>query len=149
MSRVQVYLPEDLHDELKRRGLPASELLQVALRAEVERLDALEKTEAYLAELETEIGEPGARLQSQGCRANRSASWLAQSRQGRSKHPNDCANAAHSLVQAACRRNIRAQTDGVEIPASVDLTRPTLAALDELGKSGTNQQIDARPSSLR
>ena len=71
MPRVQVYLPEDLHDELKRRGLPASELLQVALRAEVERLDALEETEAYLAELETEIGEPGARLQSQAAAIGR------------------------------------------------------------------------------
>ena len=37
MPRVQVYLPDDLYDELKRRNLPASELLQVAVRTEVER----------------------------------------------------------------------------------------------------------------
>lgn len=66
MPRVQVYLPDDLHAELKRRGLPASELLQVALRAEVERQDALAETERYLAELEEEVGVPGARLRTQG-----------------------------------------------------------------------------------
>ena len=37
-----------------------------------------------------------------------------------------------------------AETDGVEIPTYVDLMRPTLAALDELGGSGTNEQIDER-----
>ncbi len=58
MPRVQVYLPEDLHDELKQRGLPASELLQIALRAELERQDALDETERYLAELSDEVGEP-------------------------------------------------------------------------------------------
>lgn len=65
MPRVQVYLPEDLYDELKSRGLPASELLQVALRAEVERQDALDATAQYLSELEAEVGEPGARLRNQ------------------------------------------------------------------------------------
>lgn len=61
MPRVQVYLPEDLYNELKQRGLPASELLQVAVRAEVDRQDALTETERYLDELEAEIGEPSAR----------------------------------------------------------------------------------------
>ena len=40
MPRLQGYLPDDLHDELKKRGPPASELLQIALRAELERQDA-------------------------------------------------------------------------------------------------------------
>ena len=61
MPRVQVYLPADLHDELKRRGLPASELLQIALRAELERQDALDETLTYLDELAAEVGEPTAR----------------------------------------------------------------------------------------
>jgi post-segregation antitoxin (ccd killing protein) len=61
MPRLQVYLPDDLHDELKRRGLPASELLQIALRAELERQDALDATETYLDELAAEVGEPAAR----------------------------------------------------------------------------------------
>ena len=65
MPRVQVYLPEDLYDELKQRGLPASELLQVAVRAEVERLNALTETEQYLDELEAEVGQPSARADAQ------------------------------------------------------------------------------------
>lgn len=58
MPRVQVYLPDDLHAELKRRGLPASELLQVALRAELERQDALDAATAYLDDLAADLGEP-------------------------------------------------------------------------------------------
>ena len=63
MPRVQVYLPNDLHDQLKQRNLPASELLQVALRAELERQDALAETEQYLDELVAEVGEPSQRQQ--------------------------------------------------------------------------------------
>lgn len=63
MPRVQVYLPDDLHDELKRRGLPASELLQIALRAELERQDALDETRRYLDELVAEVGDPSERQQ--------------------------------------------------------------------------------------
>jgi post-segregation antitoxin (ccd killing protein) len=63
MPRVQVYLPDDLHEQLKRRGLPASELLQVALRAELERRDALDATIDYLDELAADVGEPSARQQ--------------------------------------------------------------------------------------
>jgi len=51
MPRLQVYLPDDLHAELKRRGLPASELLQAAVRAEIRRLDLLAATDRYLDEL--------------------------------------------------------------------------------------------------
>lgn len=61
MPRLQVYLPEHLYEELKRRDLPASELLQVALRAEIERADALDETELYLAELTDDVGEPSDR----------------------------------------------------------------------------------------
>jgi post-segregation antitoxin (ccd killing protein) len=62
MPRVQVYLPDDLHEQLKQRGLPASELLQIAVRAELERQDALDATERYLDELADEVGEPSSRL---------------------------------------------------------------------------------------
>ncbi len=65
MPRVQVYLPDDLHEELKRRGLPASELLQIAVRAELERQDALDETQRYLEELVAEVGEPSGRQQAQ------------------------------------------------------------------------------------
>lgn len=65
MPRVQVYLPDDLHEQLKRRALPASELLQVAVRAEIERQDALEATADYVAHLTDQLGEPSARQQAQ------------------------------------------------------------------------------------
>jgi post-segregation antitoxin (ccd killing protein) len=65
MPRVQVYLPDDLHEELKKRGLPASELLQIAVRAELERQDALDETQRYLEELMAEVGEPSGRQQAQ------------------------------------------------------------------------------------
>ena len=58
MPRMQVYLPDDLYDELKQRGLPASELLQEAVRAELRRQALLEETDAYLTELIDEVGEP-------------------------------------------------------------------------------------------
>ena len=61
MPRLQVYLPDDLYDELKSRNLPASELLQVAVRAEIERRNALEATDTYLAELAAEVGSPSER----------------------------------------------------------------------------------------
>ena len=58
MPRMQVYLPDDLYDELKERGLPASELLQEAVRAELRRQALLDETDAYLTELIDEVGEP-------------------------------------------------------------------------------------------
>ena len=61
MPRLQVYLPDDLYNELKARGLPASELLQEAVRAELERRVALEETDAFLDELASEVGEPSRR----------------------------------------------------------------------------------------
>ena len=61
MPRLQVYLPDELYASLKARDLPASELLQVAVRAELERRDALEATDAYVAELRAEVGEPSKR----------------------------------------------------------------------------------------
>ena len=55
---MQVYLPDDLYEQVKTRHLPASELLQQAVRAEVRRQDLLSETDAYLADLLTEVGEP-------------------------------------------------------------------------------------------
>ena len=60
---MQVYLPDDLYDEVKARKLPASELLQDAVRAELERQRALEETDAYLVELDAELGPPSADAQ--------------------------------------------------------------------------------------
>jgi hypothetical protein len=58
MPRLQVYLPDELYDQLKARGLPASELLQTAVRAELERQRALEAADQYVEELVSEVGDP-------------------------------------------------------------------------------------------
>jgi post-segregation antitoxin (ccd killing protein) len=60
---MQVYLPDDLYEQVKARHLPASELLQEAVRAEVRRQDLLGEADAYLAELVAEVGEPSPREQ--------------------------------------------------------------------------------------
>lgn len=57
---MQVYLPDDLYAQVKARGLPASELLQHAVRAELRRQDLSAETDAYLAELIADVGEPSA-----------------------------------------------------------------------------------------
>ena len=57
---MQVYLPEDLYQAVKARGLPASELLQEAVQAELRRQQLLEATDEYIAELQDEVGEPSA-----------------------------------------------------------------------------------------
>ncbi len=56
-----MYLPDDLYDLVKKRRLPASELLQDAVRAEVRRRQLLAEGEKYVAELTAEVGKPTAR----------------------------------------------------------------------------------------
>ena len=58
MPRMQVYLPEDLYHQLKERRLPASELLQEAVRAELRRQALLDETDTYLTDLVAEVGDP-------------------------------------------------------------------------------------------
>ena len=55
---MQVYLPDDLYAAVKARGLPASELLQKAVREVLRREQLLEETDRYLEELAAEVGEP-------------------------------------------------------------------------------------------
>ena len=57
---MQVYLPDDLYDLIKKRRLPASELLQKAVRAEVRRLDLLAESDRYVADLVSQVGRPNA-----------------------------------------------------------------------------------------
>ncbi len=61
MPRMQVYLPDELYRAIKERELPASELLQEAVRAELRRQALLEETDRYLAELIEDMGEPSAK----------------------------------------------------------------------------------------
>ncbi len=58
MPRMQVYLPTELYDQVKTRKMPASELLQAAIRDELEHARLLAATDKYLAELSAEIGNP-------------------------------------------------------------------------------------------
>lgn len=60
MSRLQVYLPDELHRQLKELGLSPSELLQRAVQDEIRRRELDAATDAYLAELVEEVGEPSA-----------------------------------------------------------------------------------------
>jgi len=57
---MQVYLPDDLYKLVKARGLPASELLQKAVRTELRRLELLAETDRYVADLVSEVGSPTA-----------------------------------------------------------------------------------------
>jgi len=57
---MQVYLPDELYQAIKERELPASELLQDAVRAELRRQELLEEAERYVAELIEDVGEPSA-----------------------------------------------------------------------------------------
>jgi post-segregation antitoxin (ccd killing protein) len=53
MPRIQVYLPDDLYQQVKERGLPASELLQEAVRSSVDLVEAaLAEDGVALAELD-------------------------------------------------------------------------------------------------
>lgn len=58
---MQVYLPDDLYRAVKERDLPASELLQEAVAAELRRQALNEQADRYLADLIAEVGEPSAR----------------------------------------------------------------------------------------
>lgn len=58
MPRLQVYLPAELYDEVKARGLPASELLQNAVRAEIRRQELAAEADRYLASLAKQVGLP-------------------------------------------------------------------------------------------
>jgi hypothetical protein len=58
---MQVYLPTDLYEIVKERQLPASELLQEAVRAEVRRRKLLSASRRYTAELAAQVGQPSPR----------------------------------------------------------------------------------------
>jgi hypothetical protein len=61
MPRMQVYLPDDLYKLVKKARLPASELLQDAVRAEVRRRELLAEADRYIRHLSAEVGKPSAR----------------------------------------------------------------------------------------
>jgi post-segregation antitoxin (ccd killing protein) len=56
MARVNITMPDDLYGEAKRAGLNVSQLAQRAVAAELDRLAKIAQLDAYLAELEAELG---------------------------------------------------------------------------------------------
>ena len=58
MPRMQVYLPDELYKAVKRQRLPASELLQKAVSAELNRRKLLAAGDRHIEELVAEVGEP-------------------------------------------------------------------------------------------
>ena len=58
MPRMTVYLPAELHTQVKAAQLPVSEILQEALRRELSRRQKVQAMDEYLAELTEEVGEP-------------------------------------------------------------------------------------------
>ena len=57
---MQVYLPEELYVAVKEYSMPASKLLQDAVRTDLRRRELIEGARDYLAELIDEVGEPSA-----------------------------------------------------------------------------------------
>jgi hypothetical protein len=76
---MQVYLPDELYAAVKERGLPASELLQEAVRAEVRRLDLVGEARHYLEEIGDGAPEP--------THAERERAEIVARRLGRSSPP--------------------------------------------------------------
>lgn len=56
MGRVNITMPEELHQAAKRAGLNVSQLAQQAVAAELRRSAKLAELDGYLAELEAELG---------------------------------------------------------------------------------------------
>ena len=56
MARVNITVPDDLREQAKRAGLNVSELARSAIAAELVRLAKIAELDAYLAELEAELG---------------------------------------------------------------------------------------------
>ena len=58
MARVNITMPDELYNEAKGAGLNISRVAQDAVRAELARLGKVAELDAYLAELEAELGPP-------------------------------------------------------------------------------------------
>lgn len=56
MARVNITMPDELHTQAKRAGLNISQVTQQAIRAELARQAKVAELDAYLAELEAEMG---------------------------------------------------------------------------------------------
>lgn len=56
MARVNISMPDDIYRQARLAGLNISQLAQRAVRGELDRLERIAGLDAYLAELEAELG---------------------------------------------------------------------------------------------
>lgn len=56
MARVNITMPDDLYTRAKRAGMNVSQIAQRAVAGELSRLAKIAELDAYLAELEAELG---------------------------------------------------------------------------------------------
>ncbi len=56
MARVNITMPNDLYAEARRAGLNVSQLAQRGVADELNRLAGIAELDAYLAELEKQLG---------------------------------------------------------------------------------------------
>lgn len=56
MARVNITVPDDLFQQARSAGLNVSQLAQRAVSTELGRLAKIAELDAYLADLETELG---------------------------------------------------------------------------------------------
>jgi hypothetical protein len=79
---MQVYLPADLYEAVKERHLPASELLQKAVRTEVRRRELEAASRRYTADLAAEVGQPSQRQRARATSVARRIAGRLQRRAG-------------------------------------------------------------------
>jgi hypothetical protein len=60
---MQVYLPDVFYREVKEQGLRASELLQGAVVAELQRRERERALDEYVSELLDDVGQPSPEMQ--------------------------------------------------------------------------------------
>ena len=83
---MQVYLSDDLYEMVKDQRLPASELLQTAVREEVRRRELLRASKRYTAELAAQVGQPTGRQRARAVElARRIVTRPPQRKQGRAR----------------------------------------------------------------
>jgi hypothetical protein len=56
MARVNITVPDNLYHQARSAGLNVSQLAQRAIATELSRLAKIAELDAYLAELDTELG---------------------------------------------------------------------------------------------
>ncbi|MDA8285109.1 MAG: type II toxin-antitoxin system CcdA family antitoxin [Actinomycetota bacterium] len=56
MARVNITMPDELYSQARQTGLNVSQLAQLAVAAELQRQAKIAELDAYLAELQNEIG---------------------------------------------------------------------------------------------